>query len=119
MRHTAVTAFLFAIITASGCSATTSALGSLVGSKPNQVTVMTSVAPQPVVVNVAPVVIVPQAPSAKHATLAAAATGALAGALLGTVAGYAMDGAHGAGTGAALGAGAGAVTGVVVHETEL
>lgn len=102
-----------------GCGAAKSAISTLTGGKPNQVTVVTNVEPQPVVVNVQPAPVVIQQAEPKRSrfgSLKAMATGAAAGIVVGGVVGYAMNGSKGAGQGAAVGAGAGAVGGVVAHE---
>jgi hypothetical protein len=106
-------------VTVSGCGAAKSAVSSLTGSKPNQVTVVTHVETPPVVVNVQPANVVQQpAPKreGRFASLKAAAVGAGAGALVGTAVGYALDGKRGAAIGAGAGAGVGAVGGVAAHD---
>jgi outer membrane lipoprotein SlyB len=117
MRKTAIA--LLMALTIPGCGAAKSAMGALTGSKPNQVTVVTNVETQPVVVNVqpTPVVVQPAAPKreGRYASLKALAVGAGAGALVGGAVGYAMGGTRGAQQGAAVGAGAGAVSGVAVE----
>jgi hypothetical protein len=106
---------------ATGCSAAKSAIGTLTGSKPNQVTVVTNVEPAPVTVNVAAPVPAPTpAPVEKKSSrLSAAAKGTIAGLVVGGAIGLARNGtSKPSETGKLLliGAGAGAAAGVAVHE---
>lgn len=104
-----LTIFAILLAAASGCAATQSALGALTsGPKPNQITIVNTVNPQPAA---------PVAPVQHHDAVASLITSGVTGAVVGGLAGAALRGSTVAiAEGVLVGAGVGTAVGLVVHE---